>query len=103
MIAEHDGRALMGRGVGWPEGRYSALAGFVEPGESIEEAVAREVQEEAGVLVRKRPLRRQSAVAVPVAADDGLHRAKPSTTRSTSISTNWKTPAGSPAIRSAPR
>lgn len=51
MIAEHDGRALLGRGVGWPEGRWSALAGFVEPGESLEEAVVREVREEAGVLV----------------------------------------------------
>lgn len=51
MIAEHDGRALLGRGLGWPEGRWSALAGFVEPGESLEEAVAREVREEAGVLV----------------------------------------------------
>ncbi len=51
MIAEHDGRALLGRGIGWPEGRYSALAGFVEPAEAIEEAVAREVAEEAGVTV----------------------------------------------------
>jgi NAD+ diphosphatase len=51
MIAEHDGRALLGRGKGWPEGRYSALAGFLEPGESIEEAVAREIREEAGVHV----------------------------------------------------
>ena len=51
MIAEHDGRALLGRGKGWPEGRYSALAGFLEPGESVEEAVAREIREEAGVRV----------------------------------------------------
>ncbi len=51
MIAEHDGRALLGRGKGWPPGRYSALAGFLEPGESIEEAVAREIVEEAGVRV----------------------------------------------------
>lgn len=51
MIAEHDGRALLGRGPGWPEGRYSALAGFVEPGESIEEAVTREIAEETGVRV----------------------------------------------------
>lgn len=51
MIAEHDGRALLGRGRGWPPGRYSALAGFLEPGESIEEAVAREIGEEAGVSV----------------------------------------------------
>jgi NAD+ diphosphatase len=52
MIAQHDGRALLGRGKGWPEGRYSALAGFLEPGESVEEAVAREIAEEAGVRVR---------------------------------------------------
>ncbi|RIA37845.1 NAD+ diphosphatase [Hephaestia caeni] len=51
MIAEHEGRALLGRGANWPERRYSALAGFVEPGESIEEAVAREIAEEAGVRV----------------------------------------------------
>ncbi len=52
MIAEHEGRALLGRQPAFPPGRYSALAGFVEPGESIEEAVAREVAEEAGVVVR---------------------------------------------------
>ena len=52
MIAEHDGRALLGRQASWPAGRYSALAGFVEPGESVEEAVAREIHEEAGVRVR---------------------------------------------------
>jgi NAD+ diphosphatase len=51
MIAEHDGRALLGRQPSWPAGRYSALAGFLEPGESIEDAVAREIQEEAGVSV----------------------------------------------------
>lgn len=51
MIAEHDGRALLGRQHGWPRGRYSALAGFLEPGESIEEAVRREIREEAGVPV----------------------------------------------------
>jgi NAD+ diphosphatase len=51
MIAEHNGRALRGRGHTWPPGRYSALAGFLEPGESIEEAVAREIAEEAGVRV----------------------------------------------------
>lgn len=49
MLAEHDGRALLGRNAGWPEGRYSALAGFLEPGESIEEAVRREIFEETGV------------------------------------------------------
>ena len=53
MIAEHDGRALLGRQPSWPAGRYSALAGFLEVGESVEEAVAREVLEEAGVSVRE--------------------------------------------------
>lgn len=52
MLVEHAGKLMLGRGLGWPEGRFSALAGFVEPGESIEEAVAREVFEEAGVRVR---------------------------------------------------
>lgn len=51
MIAEHDGRALLGRQPAFPPGRYSALAGFLEPGESIEEAVVREIAEEAGVRV----------------------------------------------------
>ena len=52
MLAEHEGRVLLGRQPQYPEGRYSALAGFVEPGESVEEAVARELMEEAGVAVR---------------------------------------------------
>jgi len=51
MLAEYRGRVLVGRQHRWPQGRYSALAGFVEVGESIEEAVARELHEEAGVVV----------------------------------------------------
>ena len=51
MLAEHRGRVLLGRQHSWPPGRYSALAGFIEPGETIEEAVARELYEEAGVRV----------------------------------------------------
>lgn len=50
MLVEHEDRLLLGRGLGWPEKAYSALAGFVEPGESIEEAVAREVFEESGIV-----------------------------------------------------
>lgn len=52
MTVECEGRLLLGRQPRFPAGRYSALAGFVEPGETIEEAVAREVFEEAGVRVR---------------------------------------------------
>jgi NAD+ diphosphatase len=51
MLAEHEGRLLLGRQPQYPPGRYSALAGFVEPGESLEAAVARELQEEAGIRV----------------------------------------------------
>ena len=51
MLIENDGDLLMGRQPRFPEKFYSALAGFVEPGETIEEAVARESFEEAGVRV----------------------------------------------------
>jgi NAD+ diphosphatase len=49
MLAEYEGKALVGRQSRFPPGNYSALAGFLEPGESIEEAVRREIHEEAGV------------------------------------------------------
>lgn len=52
MLVQHADNLLLGRQPRFPEGNYSALAGFVEPGESLEEAVAREVLEEAGVRVR---------------------------------------------------
>lgn len=53
IMLVHDGgdRALLGRGANWGPGRFSTLAGFVEPGESLEAAVAREVWEEVGVHV----------------------------------------------------
>jgi len=49
VLVEHDGRALLGRQTGWPPGQYSVLAGFVGPGESLEEAVIREIKEESGI------------------------------------------------------
>lgn len=52
MLVEHEDKLLLGRQPRFPPRMFSALAGFVEPGESIEEAVAREVWEEAGVRVR---------------------------------------------------
>lgn len=51
MLVLHEGRALLGRQAAWPEGMHSLLAGFMEPGETIEEAVRRETFEEAGVRV----------------------------------------------------
>ncbi len=50
-VTDEEDRLLLGRQVHWPEGRFSTLAGFVEPGESIEQSVRREVFEEAGVTV----------------------------------------------------
>jgi NAD+ diphosphatase len=53
IVAVSDGeRLLLGRQAGWPAGRWSVLAGFLEPGESLEQTVAREVWEEAGVRIR---------------------------------------------------
>jgi len=49
MLATHADCCLLGRGKHFPQGMYSALAGFIEPGETIEEAVRRELHEEAGV------------------------------------------------------
>ena len=51
MLITHGEAALLGRSPAWPDGLYSLLAGFVEPGETIEAAVRREVFEEAGVRV----------------------------------------------------
>lgn len=52
LVADASGeRALLGRQRAWPPGRYSTIAGFVEPGESLEDAVVREVAEETGIEV----------------------------------------------------
>ena len=51
MLVEHEGACLLGRQPGWPPHRYSTLAGFVEPGEALEDTVRREVTEESGVIV----------------------------------------------------
>jgi NAD+ diphosphatase len=54
IVLVSDGeRALLGRQAAWPVGRYSTIAGFVEPGESLEDAVAREVFEETGIEVEQ--------------------------------------------------
>jgi NAD+ diphosphatase len=52
LVLVRDGeRCLLGRSRGWPAGMYSALAGFVEPGETLEQGAAREVLEEAGIEI----------------------------------------------------
>lgn len=53
MLPTFGDACLLGRQRGWPRGMHSALAGFIEPGETIEEAVARETLEEAGLIVRE--------------------------------------------------
>ena len=50
-VVDSRDRLLLGRQAAWPEGRFSTLAGFVEPGESLEHAVRREVGEEVGIVV----------------------------------------------------
>ena len=50
-VQDRKGRLCLGRQASWPEGRYSNFAGFVEPGESLEAAVIREVAEESGLKV----------------------------------------------------
>ena len=54
IVAVSDGeRLLLGRQASWPEKRWSVLAGFLEPGESLEQTVAREVMEEAGIRIKE--------------------------------------------------
>jgi NAD+ diphosphatase len=50
LLVDDEGNALLGRQTRWPEGAFSTLAGFVEPGESAESAVIREVSEEVGLI-----------------------------------------------------
>jgi NAD+ diphosphatase len=74
IMLVHDGdRVLLGRQARWPEGRYSTLAGFVEPGESLEEAVAREVGEESGIAVTDIRYRSSQPWPFPASLMVGFH------------------------------
>ena len=53
LVRDADDRILLGRQPIWPEGRFSCFAGFLEPGETFEQCVQREVYEESGVAVRE--------------------------------------------------
>lgn len=74
IVAVSDGpRLLLGRQATWPEKRWSVLAGFVEPGESLEQAVAREVMEEAGVPVLESSYAASQPWPFPAALMIGFH------------------------------
>ena len=73
MLVSRRDEVLLGRQATWPAGRFSALAGFVEPGESLEEAVAREVREESGVRVRDVRYRSSQPWPFPASLMLGFH------------------------------
>ena len=74
IVAVSDGeRLLLGRQASWPAKRWSVLAGFVEPGESLEQAVAREVMEEAGVPVLESTYAASQPWPFPAALMVGFH------------------------------
>lgn len=73
MLITRGNRCLLGRSANWPEGMYSCLAGFVEPGETIEAAVRREVWEEAGVRVGRVRYLASQPWAFPASLMFGCH------------------------------
>ena len=73
VLVTHGEACLLGRGAGWPEYRYSTLAGFVEPGESLEDAVVREVFEEAGVRLKSMRYRSSQPWPFPASAMAGFY------------------------------
>ena len=73
VLVEHEDRCLLARQKGWPGRLHSCLAGFVEPGESAEEAVRREVREEAGLDVRDLRFRATQPWPYPCSLMLGFH------------------------------
>lgn len=69
MLATYNDHAFLGRQKRFPPGMYSALAGFIEPGESIEEAVARELNEEAGIVINNASYHSSQPWAFPNSLD----------------------------------
>lgn len=86
MLITHGNSLLIGRSPGWPEGMYSLLAGFVEPGETIEAAVRRETLEESGVSVGRVDYLSSQPWAFPSSLMVGCHGR--ATTKDISIDPN---------------
>ena len=101
MLILEGNSVLLGRSAAWPEGMYSLLAGFMEPGELIEAAVRREVFEETAIPVGPGRLPLQPALAVPVQPDDRLPRHRPARDI-TWTPPSSRTPAGSAARTCSP-
>lgn len=80
-VTDDDDRLLLGHAAHWPAGRYSTLAGYVEPGEPLEEAVIREVAEETGVAVHQAEYRGSQPWPFPCSLMMGFHaRVRPEST-----------------------
>ena len=99
IVLVSDGeRALLGRQASWPVGRYSTIAGFVEPGESLEDAVAREVFEETGIEVDQieyhssQPWPFPSSLMLGFTAHALTHRGAPAGSRSSKTRAGLRAP-----------
>jgi NAD+ diphosphatase len=93
-------RCLLGRSPRFPPGMYSTLAGFVEPGESLEETVRREILEESGVEVADAVYRSSQPWPFPQSLMLGF-RARARTTELRIDREDSRTPAGSPVRNSS--
>ena len=101
MLAIDGERCLLGRQARFAPGMYSALAGFLEPGETIEEAVRREMKEEAGISVGRVAYHSSQAWPFPSSLMIGCHAEATIDGTSSATRRSWRTAAGSPAKRCA--
>ena len=102
VLVEYDGHLLLGRHANWPVHQYSVLAGFVSPGESLEEAVIREVEEESGITVSDPTFVASQPWPFPSSLMLGF-QAKSEGGDPTAKDGEPRTSGGSPVSRSAPR